>query len=156
MAHLPLRPPSLIEQRRPTGKPANTDPNHAEPELVVGFGEALPAPTLGGVEDDGTNGHALRLLSMQDRRGINALAEDQTIVFNPRVMILFGENATGKKGYVRVLKRVAAVRSAEECTALRAPNVTLGFPGRQGRAVWHKSVTADHSLTEGSRRASRS
>jgi hypothetical protein len=44
---------------------------------------------------------------------VNALAENQEIVFHPRMTVLFGENATGKTGYVRVLKRLANVRSAE-------------------------------------------
>jgi hypothetical protein len=36
----------------------------------------------------------------------------------------------------------------KECEALRAPNVTLDFPGRRGQAARHKSVTPDHSLRE--------
>jgi hypothetical protein len=34
----------------------------------------------------------------------------------------------------------------EECAALRAPNVTLDFPGRRGRTARRKSVARDHSL----------
>jgi hypothetical protein len=55
----------------------------------------------------------LRLVSLTECRGVNALVEDQSIFFNPRLTILFGENAVGKTGYVRVLKRMANVRSAE-------------------------------------------
>ncbi len=55
----------------------------------------------------------LRLLRLADVTGVNALAQGQEIAFNPRVTVLFGENAAGKTGYVRVLKRVASVRSAE-------------------------------------------
>jgi hypothetical protein len=36
----------------------------------------------------------------------------------------------------------------EECAALRAPNVTLDFPGRRGEAARRKSVTPDHSLAD--------
>ena len=44
---------------------------------------------------------------------MNALSTDQEIVFNPRMTVLFGENGTGKTGYVRVLKRIASVRTSE-------------------------------------------
>jgi hypothetical protein len=36
----------------------------------------------------------------------------------------------------------------EECLALRAPTVTLDFPGRQGRAARRKKVSQDHSLAD--------
>jgi hypothetical protein len=36
----------------------------------------------------------------------------------------------------------------EECIALRAPTVTLDFPGRQGRAARRKKVSQDHSLAD--------
>ena len=55
----------------------------------------------------------LRLISMKDVRGVNALSPDQTIAFNARFTVVFGENGVGKSGYVRVLKRAAAVRSAD-------------------------------------------
>jgi hypothetical protein len=58
-------------------------------------------------------GDDLRLLRLADLSGVNALAPGQEIAFNPKMTVLFGENAAGKTGYVRVLKRVASVRSAE-------------------------------------------
>ncbi len=36
----------------------------------------------------------------------------------------------------------------DECKALRAPTVKLGFPGRRGQAARSKTVSSDHSLTE--------
>ena len=39
--------------------------------------------------------------------------EGQAIDFNPKLTIVFGENACGKTGYVRVLKKAAAVRTTE-------------------------------------------
>lgn len=55
----------------------------------------------------------LSLIKLDEMSGVNALAEKQTITFNPKLTILFGENATGKTGYVRVLKSIANVRTAE-------------------------------------------
>lgn len=55
----------------------------------------------------------LQLTVLDQVSGVNALAPNQSIPFNPRLTILFGENASGKTGYVRVLKSVANVRTAE-------------------------------------------
>jgi recombinational DNA repair ATPase RecF len=60
------------------------------------------------------NADELRLTRLSSVTGVNALATGQEIKFNLRLTVLFGENAAGKTGYVRVLKRVASVRSAEE------------------------------------------
>lgn len=83
-------------------------------EKQLAEGEPLDAPELGEPDTDDAENHALRLVSLRDCHGINALSKDQAIEFNPRLTILFGENAAGKTGYVRILKRVANVRSAEE------------------------------------------
>ena len=57
---------------------------------------------------------ALRLVSLADVSHVNALAPGQEIKFHPTLTILFGENAAGKSGYCRILKRLANVRSAED------------------------------------------
>jgi recombinational DNA repair ATPase RecF len=83
----------------------------AEKQLVEG--EVSPVPLLG---DEGGNGDAaerLVLAQLRDCAGVNALASRQQIDFNPGMTILFGENAAGKTGYVRILKLLANVRSAE-------------------------------------------
>ena len=51
---------------------------------------------------------------LENIRGVNALSEGQHIAFNSNLTILFGENATGKTGYARVLKKLADVRTAEQ------------------------------------------
>src|SRR5262249_9611383 len=55
----------------------------------------------------------LALTRLDNLRNVNALAEGQAIDFNPKMTVVFGENACGKTGYVRVLKKAAAVRTAE-------------------------------------------
>jgi recombinational DNA repair ATPase RecF len=55
----------------------------------------------------------LCLTSISQLTGVNALAPNQTILFHPKLTILFGENATGKTGYVRVLKCMGDVRTTE-------------------------------------------
>ena len=56
---------------------------------------------------------SLRLTRLSEVANVNALAADQKITFNPRMTVLYGENGTGKTGYVRVLKQLASVRTAE-------------------------------------------
>lgn len=56
---------------------------------------------------------ALRFTRISEIGGVNALAAKQAISFNPKMTLLFGENASGKTGYVRMFKRLASVRSAE-------------------------------------------
>lgn len=60
-------------------------------------------------------GSAARLVLalLKQVENVNALAREQEIEFNPRMTVLFGENASAKTGYVRILKQVAAVRTAE-------------------------------------------
>jgi ABC-type lipoprotein export system ATPase subunit len=46
--------------------------------------------------------------------GVNALAANQEIDFNPNLTIIFGENGSGKTGYTRILKTLANVRTVED------------------------------------------
>ncbi|HEY8083524.1 MAG TPA: AAA family ATPase [Solirubrobacterales bacterium] len=67
--------------------------------------------------------------------GVNALAEDQAVDFNANLTILFGENGSGKTGYIRIFKTLGAVRTAEPIlpnvrepsSAARPPTATLDF-----------------------------
>lgn len=71
-------------------------------------------PKLAPSEASEEQGEQLVIQRLGDVANVNRLAPGQAIEFNPRMTVLFGENATGKSGYVRILKRLAAVRSAEE------------------------------------------
>ena len=60
--------------------------------------------------------------SLKIEDGVNALKRGAEIVFAPGVTVIFGENGAGKSGFVRVLKRAAGVRTAEDIL----PNVRGG------------------------------
>ncbi len=47
------------------------------------------------------------LKTAKDFQGVNALKTGQQITFGQHLTVLYGENASGKSGYVRVLKKVA-------------------------------------------------
>lgn len=56
----------------------------------------------------------VRLVSLKLGDGVNALKPGAQIDFAPTVTVIFGENGSGKSGFVRVLKRAAGVRTAED------------------------------------------
>jgi hypothetical protein len=57
---------------------------------------------------------AVRLDSLKVGDGVNALKSGAQIDFAPGVTVVFGENGSGKSGFVRVLKRAAGLRTAED------------------------------------------
>ena len=63
--------------------------------------------------DDDENIPEFQLKSIQDITDVNRLAPNQKIDFNSNMTVIFGENATGKSGYTRILKTIADARSVE-------------------------------------------
>lgn len=82
-----------------------------EKELVSG--DAVNIPMLVETEIDTDPEQVLMLTQVAQVQNVNALCSGQTIDFNQRLTVVFGENAAGKSGYVRILKGAAAVRTAE-------------------------------------------
>jgi len=82
-------------------------------EKGLDAGAAQTVPPLSAVAEIAEAIEPLNLTLLDQVSGVNALAPNQSITFNPKLTILFGENASGKTGYVRVLKSVANVRTAE-------------------------------------------
>ncbi|MGE3468146.1 MAG: hypothetical protein AB7J13_14600, partial [Pyrinomonadaceae bacterium] len=69
----------------------------------------------------------LVLQSIKGINNVNALAEGQTIKIGPRLTLIYGNNGTGKSGYVRLLNNVFSSRGDKEIL----PNVfkpTSGHP----------------------------
>lgn len=82
-------------------------------EKGLADGDAADQPKI--VLDETTSAEAagFTIDKLEDIEGVNALAPNQSIEFNAGLTILFGENGAGKTGYARVLKQLAAVRTAE-------------------------------------------
>ncbi|MCU1287168.1 MAG: hypothetical protein JWO13_3518 [Acidobacteriales bacterium] len=53
------------------------------------------------------------ILSVTHLQGVNALAPNQTVAFGPSLTVVFGQNAAGKSGYTRILKRACRSRGTE-------------------------------------------
>lgn len=51
--------------------------------------------------------------SIFHHRGVNALAEDQTLRLAPSLTVVYGDNAAGKTGYIRILKSACRARGQE-------------------------------------------
>ena len=66
------------------------------------------------IPDEGEAGTAVSLHSIFHHRGVNALAEKQTLRFSPRLTVVYGDNAAGKTGYIRILKSACRARGQEE------------------------------------------
>ncbi|MBL8956861.1 MAG: AAA family ATPase [Myxococcaceae bacterium] len=135
-------------------------PEQAYAALLVekGLAAGTPAevPPLTDAEPRGTTAtEALVLTRLYDVRGVNALATGQRLDFHPRLTVLYGENASGKSGYVRILKRVAGVRAAEPVLGdLRAsdettPHATVDYTlgGRDASLEWQEDETGLEPLT---------
>lgn len=48
----------------------------------------------------------ITLHSLSDIKGVNRLAENQTLSFSNNITVIYGENASGKSGYSRILKNL--------------------------------------------------
>src|SRR5581483_10068242 len=73
-----------------------------EKGLADGQPEDVPPLTASGLAASASL--PIRLVGLKHIQNVNALALNQEIEFHPRLTICFGENASGKTGYVRILK----------------------------------------------------
>jgi AAA domain len=75
-------------------------------EMVPLTKEHVPDRTAGAAP--------VSLVSIFHHRGVNALAEDQTLKFSPSLTIVYGDNGAGKTGYIRILKGACRARGQED------------------------------------------
>jgi len=65
------------------------------------------------VPDKAAGAAPVSLVSIFHHRGVNALAEGQTLRFAPNLTVVYGDNAAGKTGYIRILKSACRARGQE-------------------------------------------
>ena len=94
----------------------------AEKGLADEGAEDIPKLELAAADSD--EEEALELVSLTSVEGVNALAAEQVLAFDPALTVLFGQNGSGKTGYSRILKRISAVRTAEDIL----PNAHVTHP----------------------------
>lgn len=66
------------------------------------------------IPDTSTASGQVTLVSIFHHRGVNALAENQTLKFSPNLTVVYGDNAAGKTGYIRILKSACRARGREK------------------------------------------
>jgi energy-coupling factor transporter ATP-binding protein EcfA2 len=100
-----------------------------------------PFEAVAKIEEKELVGNSLdpvRLDSLKVGDGVNALKVGAQIDFAPGVTVIFGENGSGKSGFVRVLKRAAGLRTAEDILhnvrADTKPTPSAGFTVTVGTA----------------------
>ena len=101
-----------------------------------GLAEERDVAPLAGehVPEEGGAAAPVSLLSIFHHRGVNALAEGQTLRFGPSLTVVYGDNAAGKTGYIRILKSACRARGQEQIlgnvvsgTTPLTPVVAIGY-----------------------------
>jgi energy-coupling factor transporter ATP-binding protein EcfA2 len=81
------------------------DPSAPAPKAVPLAATHLPASTTA---------EAVSLRAITDIENVNALARDQKLSFESQgLTVIYGDNATGKSGYVRILKKLCRARATK-------------------------------------------
>jgi hypothetical protein len=83
------------------------------------------------VPDRSASSDQVTLRSIFHRRGVNALAEDQTLKFAPNLTVVYGDNAAGKTGYIRILKSACRCRPQKLSERPQVPRNTHGVTHRE-------------------------
>src|SRR5258708_8049766 len=83
-------------------------------EKHLGSENAPLVPLLAQTALNGDKSEALALKTLKIKARVNALKDAQILEFSSSLTVGFGENGSGKSGYVRVLKRAAGVQTAEQ------------------------------------------
>lgn len=99
------------------GELADEDINALVEICKSGQGLAEQRDTVPPAEEhvpDQTAGAPISLVSIFHHRGVNALAEGQTLKFGPGLTVVYGDNGAGKTGYIRILKSACRARGPEK------------------------------------------
>ena len=102
----------------------------------------------------GENTGRVNVDSIYHKRGVNALAEDQTLKFGNGLTVVYGDNAAGKSGYVRIFKSACRARGTEDIlgnvlsgTAPQSPIVSIKYTvGGEETQEWSRG-DKDEALT---------
>ena len=95
-------------------------------------------------------GNAVSLCRISSVRHVNALALDQALRFHPTgLTIIYGRNASGKSGYVRILKKACRARASADPIL---PNAYADPPGEPASATIEFEVAGQSKEVAGHRK----
>ncbi len=124
---------------------------------------SLPGEPLveGHISAQQTGAPTVSLKNLRGVQNVNALADGQSLNFIPKgVTIIYGDNGTGKSGYVRILKRACRARTAKGKEEPILPNIYDNSTGVQRaeleyqagaqsqKAEWKNGESTDDLLSE--------
>ncbi len=103
------------------------------------------------------SGKVIRLLEVKDVNNINALAEEQRLTFSPSDMtIVYGDNGSGKSGYVRILKKVCRARYTDavltnvykqDVANEQSATIKFSIDGTRSEFTWKNSTIPPNQLS---------
>lgn len=113
--------------------------------------EHLPAPAAPG--------STVSLKAFHDVQHVNALAPGQSLVFGKSgLTVIYGDNATGKSGYARILRQVCRTRGGDrrvlpnvfdhEQSGPPTAKIVFCVGGREEEVVWRQGDPAAEALTQ--------
>lgn len=79
-----------------------------------------PPPDLRGADIPGgsSSSQTVAMTSVAETKGLNALIDDQELALAPKgLTVIYGDNASGKSGYARVIKASSGARHQQEVLA---------------------------------------
>jgi energy-coupling factor transporter ATP-binding protein EcfA2 len=102
------------------------------------------------------SGHPISILRVVEPKGINALPADQTLEFAEKgLSVIYGDNGSGKSGYVRILKHACRTRDGRtsirrdiEDTSATPQSATIVFSraGAEDTYMWTPQAPAHPEL----------
>ena len=102
---------------------------------------------------DGANSGRVNVDSISHRHGVNALAENQSLKFGPGLTVVYGDNAAGKSGYIRIFKSACRARGAEDIlgnvlsgTATPTPEFSIQYTVGDGLTQAWSGESDDEAL----------
>ena len=103
--------------------------------------------TAAHIAADGASGEPIALLGIENPTGVNALAADQKLEFaKSGLTVIYGDNGSGKSGYVRVLKHACRTRD-RGTSILRDVEDTTATPQAAKIVFSRGAAQADFSWT---------